>query len=202
MSVMDTVLHRKETKVLLALAIPVGLAYFFYSANQKALEEIKKANINEAKNPTVSEITVDNYRIEEVDDSNKPNWLLTAKKGIKGDGDDEKLIDVDVKFFDGANVKMHLAAPYGIAHQTTHYVKLSSGNGMKVIAEGQDGKVKLETGTLELKEKNQFIATGGVNIEWPQIARVSGDQATGNINISDLKDFKISGNTHAEIFTK
>jgi hypothetical protein len=51
---------------------------------------------------------------------------------------------------------------------------------------------------LELEKKNQFKATGGVNIAMG-VAKVTGNYATGRFGKKDLEDLKIIGNTHAII---
>jgi hypothetical protein len=48
-------------------------------------------------------------------------------------------------------------------------------------------------------EKNQFLASGGVNIIWPGVAKVTGNEATGSLKSTDLKNLTIKGNTHAAI---
>jgi hypothetical protein len=94
---------------------------------------------------------------------------------------------------------MRLIAPQGEANASTKYVQLTSDAGSLVQAEGAGGKAKLEAAKIELMKKNQFIASGGVTIEWPNVAKVTGDMAAGRIDLSDFKDFKIVGNTHAQI---
>jgi len=51
---------------------------------------------------------------------------------------------------------------------------------------------------LELEKKNQFKATGGVNIAMG-VAKVTGNYATGRFGKKELEDLKIIGNTHAII---
>ena len=57
----------------------------------------------------------------------------------------------------------------------------------------------METSRLELTKKNGFKATGGVNIVWSGVAKVTGDYATGVFGKKELEDLKIIGNTHAII---
>jgi hypothetical protein len=68
-----------------------------------------------------------------------------------------------------------------------------------VEAEGEEGKVKLTAKKIELNKKNQFQATGGVNIIWPGVAKVIGNLAEGVLSSGNLDNVKVIGNTHALI---
>jgi hypothetical protein len=97
-------------------------------------------------------------------------------------------------------MKMRMIAPYGTANQTTKFVKLKGDKGQPVVAEGDGGKSKFECGYMELTKKNQFVASGGVIIDWPGVAKVSANSATGSTQMAEgPKDLKLIGNTHAQI---
>jgi hypothetical protein len=97
---------------------------------------------------------------------------------------------------------MRLEAPFGSADQQTKYVKLEGGKKGRVVAEGQNN-MKLSSAVVELIKKNEFLASGGVIIDWPGVAKVSGDSASGLTDMSSgPKNFKVVGNTHAEIVMK
>lgn len=187
-------------KLFLALGILgsiVGLLYYAqYQAKveEEAFEKEKKAH------PMSNNVSIDNYELKEVDDSNKIRWILAAKRGImEADTKDVNLTGVQMNYFDGDVVKMKVVAPVGVANDKTHKVLLNSDAKEKVVAEGEAGKSRLETSRLELEKKNQFKATGGVNIVWAGVAKVTGNYATGRLGKSDLEDLKIIGNTHAII---
>jgi hypothetical protein len=195
------IFNRSNLKMLLALAIPGGIACLFWWAQHTADKEITDLGKKIKENPIQDRIVLDNYELKEVDDSNKVRWQLVARKGIVDQSTQiVTLQDVKVEYYDGDKIKMRLIAPLGEANQATKYVKLTGENGRRVEAEGQEGKAKMLASTVELKEKNKFLASGGVNIVWPQVAKVTGNSATGTVDLSDFKHFKIMGNTHALIF--
>jgi lipopolysaccharide-assembly LptC-related protein len=187
--------------MLVALSIPVGIALLFWWAQKTADQQIAETQTTLSKTESKDVITLDDYRLKEVDDSNRIRWQLVAKKGIVDQGTQiVTLRDVQVEYYDGDKIKMRLVSPVGEANQQTKYVKLSGEKGRRVEAEGEDGKAKMLAATVELKEKNKFLASGGVNIVWPQVAKVTGNSATGTVDLADFKHFKIMGNTHALIF--
>jgi hypothetical protein len=94
---------------------------------------------------------------------------------------------------------MRISSPIGLANENTHMVKLFAQGGKRVEAQGEGGKAKLDAQKIELMEKNQFLASGGVNIIWPGVAKVTGNEATGSLKSTDLKNLTIKGNTHAAI---
>ncbi len=200
MSVVSLIFNRSNIKLVAALAIPVGITWLFIYSQKEADVEVAKYKHDQAINPNTERVTINNYTLKEVDGTNQVRWQLMAKHGvIQPTGHDVELDSVVVEYYDGAKLKMRLSAPQGLAQEATKYIKLSGQGGTKVLAIGEDGKAKLEAAVVELKEKNKFLATGGVTIEWPQVAKVTGNYANGTINLSDLKDFKIVGNTHAVI---
>jgi hypothetical protein len=203
MSLASTVFNRGTLKVALALAIPTSIAYFFYYSQKQADLEISKVKTDQAAHPTATQMSIDDYTMKEVDDSNRIRWQLTSKSGtIMPNGSDVRLTEVVVEYYDPTTrqLKMRISAPDGMANQGTKFVRLSARNGQKVSAIGEGGKSKLVTSQLELTKKNQFTATGGVIIEWPGVAKVSGNSASGSTNLAaGPKDFKIIGNTNAEI---
>lgn len=200
MSIGSAIFNRGNVKLIAALSIPIGIAWLFMYSQEQAKIEVEKYHKEQKLNPNTDRVIVDNYTLKEIVGTDQVRWQLLAKRGtVQPSGQEVELDSVVVEYFDGANLKMRLTAPYGIARESTKYVKLSGKNGSKVVAEGEGGKARLSASTVELKEKNKFLATGGVTIEWPRVAKVTGNSATGLINVSNLKEFKITGNTHAVI---
>ena len=201
MSVASAIFNRGNIKLIAALAIPLGIGWLFIYSQKEADVEVAKYKHDQALNPNTDKIVTNNYTLKEVNDANQIRWQLLADKGVvQPNGHEVELDGVKIDYFDETGkLKMHLTAPVGIAVEATKYVKLSAKNGTRVDALGEDGKAKLQAETVELKEKNKFLATGGVTIEWPQVAKVTGSSATGAIDVSNLKNFKITGNTHAVI---
>jgi len=187
-------------KFVLAIGILGGIVgLLFYAQHQAKVEE--EAYQREIKlHPTAQKITIDNYELKEINDLNQLKWRLQAKSAVlEPVTKDVILTMINVEYFDGGAVKMKVLAPKGVANEVTHAVKLESLPKFSVVAEGQEGKSRLETKSLELTKKNQFIATGGVNINMAGVAKVSGDRAEGMFGKSELQDVKIIGNTHAII---
>jgi LPS export ABC transporter protein LptC len=198
---LSMIFSRSTLKMLVALSIPVGIAVLFWWAQKTADEQIAETKGKLVQHESQDVITLVDYKLKEVDDANRIRWQLIAKKGIVDQGTQiVTLRDVKVEYYDGDKIKMRLTSPVGEANQQTKYVKLYGENGRRVEAEGEAGKAKMLAATVELKEKNQFLASGGVNIDWPQVAKVSGNSATGSVDLADFKHFKIMGNTHALIF--
>jgi hypothetical protein len=186
-------------KLVLALSILGGIVGLLYYAQWSATIEEKKFKEQRDANPTASNIAFTNYELKEVDDANHVRWILNAKTGtLIKDTKDVNLSGISMKFLDGDAVKMLISAPVGRANTETRHVELSSGQGQRVIAEGEEGKSRMEMEKLELEKKNQFKATGGVNIAMG-VAKVTGNYATGRFGKKELEDLKIIGNTHAII---
>lgn len=206
MSFASLVFRKSTIKLFVALAIPASIAWFFWYSQQQADYEVKQYQKEQKENPTSEKLTIKNYAMKEIDDLNRIRWQLTAAEGnLMPNGKDVQLDDVKVEYYDATTreLKMRLLAPFGTANQETKYVKLESKDGKPVVADGQGGKSKFTCKTVELIKKNQFLATGGVIIEWPGVAKVSGDSASGLTDLSSgPKNFKVVGNTHAEIVMK
>lgn len=207
MSVASMVLNRSTMKLVFALAIPASIAWFFVYSQQQATIEVDKLKKEQQAHPMEEKTVIENYGIKEIDDLNRIRWQLTARSGtLMPNGKDVELEDVKVEYYDPTTreLKMRLVAPFGQADQSTKYVKLQAKNGKNVMAEGGQGaKTKFSSRIVELIKKNQFLATGGVIIDWPGVAKVSGDSASGLTDLSSgPKNFKVVGNTHAEIVMK
>jgi hypothetical protein len=188
-------------KLLLALAIPTVLGLGFYYSQQQANKEVADYQKFQKEHPPVEKITVDNYELKEVDDANNLKWHLTAEKGtMEPETKDVDLKEVKMKYYDGAKVKMSFSAPAGVANEATRLVKLRAADGKLVCCEGADGSSKLQAPKVELTKKNQFIATGGVTILYPGVAKVTGASVIGSLDkTGDMKNFTISGGTHAVV---
>jgi len=189
-------------KLILALSILGTIVGLLWFANYEAEQEDKKYQAEKKLHPTAEKITIDNYELKEVDDFNHMKWRLQAKNAVMEPvTHDVVLTMVTVEYFDEGKVKMKVIAPHGVCNQITKEVKLKSNAKVPVVAEGEEGKSRLETKDLELTKKNQFKATGGVNINMSGVAKVSGEFATGMFGKSELQDVKIVGNTHSTIGT-
>jgi len=187
-------------KFVLALGILASIVGLLFYAQYQAKVEQAAFDADKKLHPTAEKITIDNYELKEIDDNNQLKWRLQAKSAIlEPVSHDVILTMINVEYFDAGAVKMKVLAPKGVANQDTKVVKLESLPKLSVVAEGQEGKSRLETKHLELTKKNQFIATGGVNINMAGVAKVSGDRAEGMFGKSELQDVKIVGNTHAII---
>jgi len=196
-------LNKGTLKLGIALSVPVVVGLIFMYSQQEADRIYEEMDKEQKAHPTAKRMGLTNYQLKEVDDNNHVRWQLSAESGEMSDNHQEaELKKVKVEYFDGPTLKMRLIAPFGTANENTKYVKLTGEPGQKVSAQGEEGKAKLEADTVELTKNNQFLASGGVNIEWPEVAKVNGDSASGTIDLSDFKDFKITGNTHALIVVK
>lgn len=183
-------------KLVLALSILGVIVGLLYYAQWSATIEEQKFAAEKKANPTADRVSFTNYELKEVDDANKLRWLLTAKTGVLvPDTKDVALTEISMKFFDGEKIKMQVSAPVGLANQETRFVKLDSAKGVRVTAQGDGGKSSMNMETLELEKKNQFKASGGVNIAMG-VAKVTGNYATGRFGGSSFEDVKIKGNTH------
>ena len=200
------VINRGSIKLLVAIAIPVGIAYMFYSSQQAAKQEMAAYQAEQKQNPTSDSVVIKNYAMKEVDDSNHPRWQLIAGKGtILPDHQNVSLEDVNVEYYDKGTkeIKMKLIAPSGFANESSRFVRLTGVKGRPVVCESNGGKAKFECGAMELTKNDKFQASGGVIIIWPGVAKVSGNSASGSLNLGDSpKDMKVVGNTHAEISMK
>ena len=173
MSWVSKYFHAGNIKIIVALAIPAGMVWLFITAKQQADTQMAEISKTMPKGKQSMNITTENYSLREVDDKNAIHWELKAKRGTMNPGTkDIALEEVNVHYFDkdGTTLKMELNAPAGIANELSMKVELDGLNGKPVIAESDGGKAKLIAKRVELKQKNQFIATGGVNIEWPKVA--------------------------------
>ncbi|CAN5153608.1 hypothetical protein BH10CYA1_BH10CYA1_30750 [soil metagenome] len=186
-------------KFVVALAIPALLIYFWISAQKMADDQVKDFKDEKSKNPDQTATTVTNYELKEVDDANTVKWHLQAKGGtMQAETKDVALVEVKVEYFDGPKLKMRMSAPTGLANESTRLVKLTSDDKSHVICEGEEGKSRLEASKVELNKDNQFMATGGVNILWPGVAKVTGDKCTGHLDKgAQFENIKIVGNTHS-----
>ena len=194
------VFGKNSRKIIGALAIPAILVSFWTYAQNEANQQVKEFNASQKVNPNTDETIVKNYELKEVDDQNQVRWLLAADQGVMEPvSHDVNLTQVHVDYMDGKILKMRLSAPLGHTNENTRLIKLSASGNKLVEATGEAGKVKLTAAKIELNKKNQFQATGGVNIIWPGVAKVIGDLAAGVLASGDLNNVKIIGNTHALI---
>lgn len=194
------VVNHPYFRLFLAIAIPSTIFGLWFYAKYEAERDIGITSSDIKKNPINEKILVDNYQLKEIDDANRLRWRLVAAQGVTDPVTrDVALRTVNVDYFDKGKIKMRLCAPLGIANESTRVVELCSEKGKRVIAEGEEGKAKLDAEKVELIKKNQFLATGGVNILWPGVAKVRGDRAEGSLASTDLKKLRIVGNTHALI---
>ncbi len=189
-----------SSKIIGALAIPTIIIAFWFYAQNEANQQVKEFNAAQKIRPNTDETVINNYELKEVDDSNQVRWLLAAKTGaMQAISHNVNLTDVHVDYMDGKVVKMRVSAPIGHTNDVTRLVQLIGANNRPVTALGEEGKVKLEAQKVELDKKNQFQATGNVNIVWAKTARVIGDMASGSLGGDDLTNVKLIGHTHALI---
>lgn len=204
---MIAILHnshlRNFVKLVAALSIPAGIGYFFYYSQQQAVIEVEQYQKEQKERPTIEGIVINNYQLKEVDDFNHIRWRLSSARGhLAPNNKDVTLDNVTVEYYDGPNVKMRISAPKGEANQETRYVKLVKDSKIRVHCETDAGKNKFEADIVELTKKNQFLASGGVIIEWSEVAKVTGRTASGTIDKGGIKSVKVVGNTHATINVK
>ncbi len=204
MSLVSYVFNKKVAQVLLALSIPSGIIYFFtYSQNQADIQ-LKEFQAQQKAHPKTQNFTIDNYSMKEVDDANRVRWQLKSDQGVlQPNGKDILLKTVTVEYYDQktGEMKMRMSAPLGEANQQTKYVKLLGDKKTRVTADGGGmRKSHFECSQVELIKKDEFLASGGVIIDWPGVAKVSGSLASGSTDMSSgPKNLKVIGNTHAEI---
>lgn len=197
-NIVEKIFSASTLKFLAALSIPCGLAYFWYYSNEQARIEVESYQKEMKENPLSDQVEVKNYQLKEVDDTNQVRWQLLADKGTMQPSSKEVILTkIRVDYFDGKNLKMRLTAPLGMANESTRKIRLDAEKGERVVAEGEGGKSRMSAVKVELTKKNQFVATGGVNIDMPGVAKVTGNSATGVIGKAGIQDFKIVGNTHS-----
>lgn len=194
---------RSVIKLIAALAIPAGIIWFFVYSQEQARIEVGNYQSEQKENPTSEGMVVNDYQLKEVDDYNHIRWQLIAKRGAMAPNNKDVVIDqVTVEYYDGPNIKMRISAPHGQVDQETRYVKLVSLNNNRVEAVGDGGQSKFQAETVELIKKNQFLASGNVIIEWTEVAKVTGNSATGSIDKSGINNVKVVGNTHSLVTVK
>ena len=197
-----SIFNQSVYKVLIAMAIPALICGGWIFSLKSSDVLIKEQTKEMKEHPTVDKTTVDNYSLKEVDDTNTTKWDLIAKRGIMAaDASKDVWLDqVTLRYYDGKVLKMSITAPKGVANEVTHIVILDCDKTQRVVAENGVSHARLEASKVELNKKNQFVATGGVNINMPGVAKVTGNLCTGVLEKdSELKNFKIIGNTHAII---
>ena len=196
--ILAKIFNKSSIKFVAALAIPAGLIYFWMYSNEQAKVEMESYKKEQQENPLQNVVSIDNYQLKEIDDSNHVRWQLVAKSGVMhSDTKDVNLEQVLVEYFDGPKLKMRLRAPTGVANESTRKVRLDCTKEARVIAEGEEGKGRMEASKVELTKKNQFEATGGVNIDMPGVAKVTGNHAVGEFGKSGIQKLRIIGNTHS-----
>ena len=169
---LPSVINRSTIKIIVALAVPTVIAWLFIYSQQMASEQVREFKVEQSKDPSADRITLDNYELKEVDDQNRIRWQLVSKKGSMDPSTQEvTLQEVKVRYYKGDDIEMTLDAPSGLANEGTRYIRLNGDKQRKVIAEGEGGKAQLTANIVELTKKNQFKATGGVNIVWPKVAQ-------------------------------
>jgi lipopolysaccharide export system protein LptC len=198
---------KNAIKFVVAISIPAFLIWGFKAAEQNAEKAVKETQDALKNNPIQEGTATTNFELKELDDKMVTKWLLTAEKGHANKNNKDYILDkVKMKYYDEGNVKMAITAPKGQANMDTKWVKMESDNSSRVKAEGEGGKSKFEATTVVLEKKNQFLATGGVIIEWSEVAKVTGNSATGTVDKSGVKDVIVRGlpgqPTHAVITCK
>lgn len=189
-------------KFVLAIGILLGLSGFIYFAHQQATVEWEAFEKDESnKDSMTNEIRIDNYELKEVDDNEQLKWILSAKSGIlEPKTKDVNLKEIVVKYFNEGEVSMTISAPQGIANELTRKILLTSNKTAKVMGIGAKKNTKLITDKLELTKINQFSASGGVNIEWPGVAKVTGKTAEGVMSPTKFVDkLVLRGDVHARL---
>lgn len=189
-------------KLLLALGIAAGLVGAIYYAQQEANRQMAEFEQTKDKDGAMGEeVAVKEYELKEVDENNQLRWQLKAASGIlEPRTKDVDLKGIEVKYYNEGQVSLNIQAPVGKANELTHIILLKSDKDNKVLAMGVSNQTKMEVAEMELNKKNQFKATGGVNIEWPGVAKVTGDSAEGVISqVKLIEHIVLRGNTHSTI---
>ncbi|MBA3859765.1 MAG: hypothetical protein C0507_22895 [Cyanobacteria bacterium PR.3.49] len=198
--ILGKIFSKNTLKFIAALSIPGLLIYFWYYSKEQARIEMESYQQEQKANPLQDRVTIDNYQLKEVDDSNQVRWQLVAKSGTMNSGTkDVNLEDVMVEYFDGKKLKMRLKAPVGLANESTRKVRLDADKDSRVVAEGEEGKGTMTASKVELTKKNQFEATGGVNIIMPGVAKVTGNSAVGSFGKGGIEKLRVIGNTHSVV---
>jgi len=196
--ILGKIFSKNTLKFIAALSIPGLLIYFWYYSKEQARIEMETYQKEQKENPLQDRVSIDNYQLKEVDDSNQVRWQLVARSGTMHSGTkDVNLEDVLVEYFDEKKLKMRLRAPIGLANESTRKVRLDALKDTKVTAEGEEGKGTMVTSKLELTKKNQFEATGGVTIVMPGVAKVTGNNAVGFFGKSGIEKLRVIGNAHS-----
>ena len=198
--IIGKIFSNNTLKFIAALSIPGLLIYFWYYSKEQARIEMESYQQEQKANPLQDRVSIDNYQLKEVDDSNQVRWQLVAKSGTMNSGTkDVNLEDVMVEYFDGKKLKMRLKAPVGLANESTRKVRLDADKDSRVVAEGEEGKGTMTATKVELTKKNQFEATGGVNIIMPGVAKVTGNSAVGSFGKGGIEKLRVIGNTHSVV---
>ena len=198
--IIGKIFSKNTLKFIAALSIPGLLIYFWYYSKEQARIEMESYQQEQKANPLQDRVSIDNYQLKEVDDSNQVRWQLVAKSGTMNSGTkDVNLEDVMVEYFDGKKLKMRLKAPVGLANESTRKVRLDADKDSRVVAEGEEGKGTMTATKVELTKKNQFEATGGVNIIMPGVAKVTGNSAVGSFGKGGIEKLRVIGNTHSVV---
>ena len=188
-------------KLALALGILFGLVGWIFYAQKQA--EIQYKTFEETKDDATfsSDTVVNDYELKEVDGNQQKQWELTAKKGIREKTTkDVKLEKVEVKYYNEGKLSLQLSAPVGQANEISRKVTLTSNETQKVKGIGVEKQTSIETKEMVLTKNNQFKASGGVNIEWPGVAKVKGNSAEGVMSATQfIEQLVIRGNTHAQL---
>ncbi len=199
-SIIKKIFNKGTFKFIAALSIPACFVYFWYYSKDQARLEMASYDKEQKENPLQDLVRIENYVLKEVDDSNSVRWQLVAKSGIMHpDTKDVDLEQVLVEYFDGPVLKMRLKAPIGLANENTRKIKLDADKVARVIAEGGEGKGTMVAAKVELSKKNQFAATGDVNIVMPGVAKVRANSARGSFGGTGIKDLRVIGNTHSVV---
>lgn len=198
--ILGKIFSKNTLKFIAALSIPGLLIYFWYYSKEQARIEMESYQQEQKANPLQDRVSIDNYQLKEVDDSNQVRWQLVAKSGtMNSSTKDVNLVDVMVEYFDGKKLKMRLKAPVGLANESTRKVRLDANKDSQVVAEGEEGKGTMTASKVELTKKNQFEATGGVNIIMPGVAKVTGNSAVGSFGKGGIEKLRVIGNTHSVV---
>src|SRR5215813_191958 len=106
MSGFRRIFNKGTFKLLIALAIPGAIAWAFIHAQQQANFEVDEYQKEQKANPTSEKVTVANYELKEVDDTNQIRWQLLAKQGTIEPGAQAVALErVKVEYFDGKTMK-------------------------------------------------------------------------------------------------
>lgn len=193
---------KNTIRFLGALAIPSLIVWGFVSAQKGAENEYNSLTSEMKEHPTSTKTETTEFELKELDDNNAVRWHLTGKKGTTAEMKVVDVTDVKMRYFDGPNVKMEIIAPLGNVDVSNRYVKMKSAKGQRVSGIGDGGKNKFDAETIELDKQNQFIATGGVKIDWSDVALVTGEMAKGKMSKDGIQNVKVIGHTHAIIQSK